>query len=129
MAIGRELRYMELLRMKSPWEMYCFKKINRAKRYASRVGVGAIQEISSAKNYYKADRTAVVTNNYFTDSAKELAKVNNVKLIDRDALYRLINKRAGIHQRRNKVRVLYRFYRMPYITSSYKKLKVKKIIA
>ena len=30
-------------------------KIIHAKRYASRVGVRAIQEISSAKDYYKAD--------------------------------------------------------------------------
>ena len=68
-------------------------KIIQAKRYASRVGVRAVQEISSAKNYYNADQTVVVTNNYFTDSAKKLAKINNVRLIDRNTLYKLINKR------------------------------------
>lgn len=63
----------------------------QAKRYSSRVGVRAVQEISTARSYYNADGAAVVTNNFFTDSAKELASFNNVKLIDRDELMHLIS--------------------------------------
>lgn len=58
----------------------------QAKRYTEKVGIKAVQEISSAKNYYGVDECWVITNNYFTAPAKNLADSNNVKLIDRDQL-------------------------------------------
>lgn len=58
----------------------------QAKRYKNKVGIKAVQEISSAKNYYKADEVWVITNNYFTQAAMNLAKANDVILIDRDKL-------------------------------------------
>jgi restriction system protein len=58
----------------------------QAKRYSNNVGVKAVQEVVSAKNYYSATDVWVVTNSYFTKAARELAKVNNVILIDRDML-------------------------------------------
>lgn len=64
------------------------KIVVQAKRYKKSVGVRAIQEIVSAKNYYKADACWVVTNNYFTEPAKKLAQVNDVRLINRDELIR-----------------------------------------
>lgn len=60
----------------------------QAKRYKNNVGVSAIQQIVAAKAYYKADKCIVITNHYFTKSAKKLARANNVKLIDRNNLYR-----------------------------------------
>ncbi|NER44825.1 restriction endonuclease, partial [Bacillus megaterium NBRC 15308 = ATCC 14581] len=41
------------------------------------------------KNYYKADEVWVITNNYFTQPAINLAYANNVILIDRDSLIQL----------------------------------------
>lgn len=69
------------------------RSIIQAKRYSQKVGIRAIQEISAAKKYYNADSTVVVTNNYFTKAAIELAEINDVLLINRDDLTRLISKR------------------------------------
>ncbi len=63
----------------------------QAKRYADKVGIKAIQEIVSAKDYYHADRTMVVTNNYFTDSAVNLAERCGVELWDRQTLINTFN--------------------------------------
>lgn len=68
------------------------KIIVQAKRYSKHVGVSAIQESFSAKSYYNANESWVVTNNYFTQQAKELSYKNGVKLIDRDRLIDLIIK-------------------------------------
>lgn len=66
------------------------KIIVQLKRYAKKVSVSAIQEIKTAENYYKASKAWVITNNYFTAPAKELAQANDIKLIDRDSLMQLI---------------------------------------
>lgn len=58
----------------------------QAKRYKKKVGLKAVQEIVSAKSHYNADECWVVTNNYFTEPAVNLAKSNNVVLIDRNLL-------------------------------------------
>lgn len=62
------------------------KIVVQAKRYKKKVGIKAVQEIVSAKTYYKAEESWVITNNYFTDPAKKLAAANNVNLINRDNL-------------------------------------------
>ncbi|MFS0658625.1 restriction endonuclease [Niallia alba] len=62
------------------------KIVVQAKRYKKKVGLKAVQEVVSAKNYYKADECWVITNNYFTAPAVKLAHSNNVLLIDRDVL-------------------------------------------
>jgi len=58
----------------------------QAKRYSKKVGVTAVQEVVTAKKYYDCKRAYVVTNNYYTKPAKELAKVNKVILYDREWL-------------------------------------------
>ena len=58
----------------------------QAKRYNSKVGITAVQEIVSAKRYYGADECWVITNNFFTAPALTLASSNDVNLIDRDKL-------------------------------------------
>lgn len=60
------------------------KTVVQAKRYNGKVGIKAIQEIVSGQKYYDAQKALVVTNSYFTDSAKDLAKKCNVILWDRD---------------------------------------------
>ena len=66
--------------------------IVQAKRYNNTVGVKAIQEAISAQSFYDAARSLVITNNYFTKNAKIMAAKCNVRLIDRDSLYKLIKK-------------------------------------
>lgn len=60
--------------------------IVQAKRYKKNVGIKAVQEIASAKSHYKADECWVITNSFFTSSAKNLAISNQVRLIDRNEL-------------------------------------------
>lgn len=69
----------------------CHKRIVvQVKRYKKKVGLKAVQEIVSAKDHYNADDCWVITNNYFTDLAVDLAKENNVVLIDRDVLMKWV---------------------------------------
>lgn len=58
----------------------------QAKRYKGKVGIKAVQEVYSAKGYYRADEAFVFTNSYFTSSAKKLAESIGVNLCDRDKL-------------------------------------------
>ncbi|WP_245828963.1 restriction endonuclease [Salipaludibacillus agaradhaerens] len=62
------------------------KIIVQAKRYKKNVGVKAVQEIASARNYYRADNCWVITNSFFTEQAKRLASSNQVRLVDRKQL-------------------------------------------
>ena len=50
------------------------------------VGNSAVQEIATARSYYKADSGLVITNSYFTKSACNLAESTQIKLIDRNSL-------------------------------------------
>ncbi|WBF54017.1 restriction endonuclease [Macrococcoides canis] len=58
----------------------------QAKRYKGKVGIKAVQEVYSAKGYYKADEAYVFTNSYFTSSARKLADALGVNLCDRNKL-------------------------------------------
>jgi HJR/Mrr/RecB family endonuclease len=58
----------------------------QAKCYSSNVSNKAIQEVVAGLKYYNCYKGIVVTNNYFTESAKSLAEVNNVILWDRNML-------------------------------------------
>ena len=66
------------------------KSIIQLKRYSQKVSVSAIQEITTAQNYYGIHNAWVITNNYFTKPAIELAKSNNIQLLDRDKLVDII---------------------------------------
>lgn len=58
----------------------------QTKSYNTPVGNHAIMEVVAGKNYYKANRCIVITNNIFTKSAKDLAFANGVELWDRKTL-------------------------------------------
>jgi hypothetical protein len=62
------------------------KIIIQSKRYKANVGNAAVQEVSSAVAFYKADEGWVITSSYFTESAVQLARSCSVKLIDRNQL-------------------------------------------
>lgn len=66
------------------------KVVIQAKRYKSKVGIKAVQEINSARDYYSAQEAWVITNNFFTLQAIKLAESTGVKLIDRNGLADLI---------------------------------------
>lgn len=83
------------------------KSVVQAKRYKNKVGNKAIQEIAAAVPQYDANQGIVVTNSEFTKAAKQLAKSNNIILVNRDKLNALINrytikKNEIIFENRNK---------------------------
>lgn len=58
----------------------------QCKRYSSDVGNKAVQEVFAGKSYYNCHVGVVLTNRYFTQSAKELAEKTQVFLWNRDIL-------------------------------------------
>lgn len=62
------------------------RMVIQAKNYSGSVGNSAVQQVISAKTFYSCDDAMVVTNSYFTKSAKELAESAMVRLIDRNEL-------------------------------------------
>ena len=70
------------------------KMVVQAKRYQSRVGIEAVQQILGAKGYYRANRAMVITNSQFTSAARKLASHNQVELWDRQDLKKLLKQMA-----------------------------------
>ena len=66
--------------------------IVQAKCYNHTVGVKAVQEIISARNHYKIYDAMVVTNNYFSREAENLAVESDVTLADRLVLEKMVRK-------------------------------------
>lgn len=58
----------------------------QAKCYSNTVGNSAIQEATAGKQFYNCSKIMVVTNNFFTSSAQQLALSNGVILWDRNML-------------------------------------------
>lgn len=53
----------------------------QCKRYSTPVGNSAVQEVYSGKEHYKADYAAVVSNQTYTKSARQLSGSTNVMLL------------------------------------------------
>lgn len=64
----------------------------QCKCYSSDIGNKAVQEVFAGKTFYECHIGIVLTNQYFTKSAKDLAKKNGVILWDREKLLELIEK-------------------------------------
>lgn len=62
----------------------------QCKKYSSPVGIKAVQEVLGSKTMNDCHVAVVLTNNTFTNSAKELANKNNVLLWDNNKLNELI---------------------------------------
>ena len=58
----------------------------QCKLYQGKVGNSAIQEAVAGKTYYGCDEAMVITNSYYYPGAIELARVNEVTLLDGDDL-------------------------------------------
>lgn len=96
--------------------------IVQSKCFSKTVGVKAVQEIIGARRHYGADDAVVVTNNYFSKEAQTLALENDVKLVDRDLLLRLVQKNNVYFERktislcavtddaRNQIEARYKFW-------------------
>ena len=63
----------------------------QCKCYASDIGNSAVQEAFSGKSFYKCHVGVVLTNRYFTRSAKQLAESNGILLWDRAYLQNLMS--------------------------------------
>lgn len=70
----------------------------QCKCYSDNIGNKAVQEAFSGKTFYHCHVASVLTNRFFTSSAKELAECNGVLLWDRDYLNALIEKSLTILQ-------------------------------
>jgi restriction system protein len=58
----------------------------QVKRYSKSVSRRAVSDAVGGKSYYKCNATMVVTNNFFTAGAKELARSAKCELVDRNQL-------------------------------------------
>jgi restriction system protein len=67
----------------------------QAKRWNRRVGIRAVQEVRSARDYYAADAAIVVTNGEFTKAARALAAKTEVALWNGSTLMRSLEGAAG----------------------------------
>ena len=68
-----------------------YKYVVQCKCYSNNVGNSAVQQVISARIMYKAQRAAVITNRFFTASAKRTAIAGNVILWDRNDLNQMAN--------------------------------------
>lgn len=67
----------------------------QVKRYSDKVTNKAVQEVAAGINHYKLQKGLVITSNYYTNSAKDLADSNNITLWDRDLLEIKIKEAFG----------------------------------
>jgi len=71
------------------------KLVLQAKRYKEKVGIKAVQEIVAAIKYYDANNGVVISNNFFTKNACNLAVKNDIELWDRNKLIEIMSKSNG----------------------------------
>ncbi|MDE6412309.1 MAG: restriction endonuclease [Eubacterium sp.] len=70
----------------------------QCKCYSSKLGNSPVQEAVAGKQYYKCDVGVVLTNNYFTENAKELANANGILLWDRTELAKMLQLEKSLLQ-------------------------------
>ncbi len=66
------------------------KYIIQTKRKENKIGVKAIHEILWEVRNYEANGAIIITNQYFTSSAKKLANTKDIQLVDRDELITML---------------------------------------
>lgn len=67
----------------------------QCKCYSGNLGNSPVQEVFAGKSMYNCTVAAVMTNQYFTDSAKALAEKNDVLLWDRNEIKRMMEVAAS----------------------------------
>jgi len=73
----------------------------QTKRFEGKVSLRAVQEIVASLKKYDARIGVVVSNSKYTKNARQLAKINDVVMINRNALLRLIDLSKMDKTRRN----------------------------
>lgn len=73
-------------------EKFGEKTVVQAKNYNGKLNNKCVQEVVASIKHYNADKGMVVTTNYFYKSAEDLAKSNNIDLVDREKLKKWIEK-------------------------------------
>ncbi len=68
------------------------RTVIQAKLYSDSVGNKAVQEVIAARSHFRCHAAKVVTNNYFTPSAQQLAESSDVQLIGRKELSQMIEE-------------------------------------
>ena len=63
----------------------------QCKRYNKTLGNSPIQEVFAGSKVYDCNAYAVMTNNYFSKGAKDLAKKTGVVLWDRDTIIEMLS--------------------------------------
>jgi HJR/Mrr/RecB family endonuclease len=61
--------------------------LNQADSYSKPLGDKAVQQAIAALSYYQDNKAVVITNNFLTRSAVELAKSANIELIPKQACF------------------------------------------
>jgi restriction system protein len=69
----------------------------QAKRYNNKVPRTAVSDAVAGMHHYGCNKAMVITNNYFSPGAIELAKSTGCILIDRDMLAKWINEYQGLN--------------------------------
>ncbi len=72
-------------------EEYNKKKIIQAKNKRSNVGNSAIQEVKAALDHYNGDKGIVICTSDYTNSARNLARTNDIELWDRSDLLEVLS--------------------------------------
>ncbi|MBQ2768053.1 MAG: restriction endonuclease [Clostridia bacterium] len=62
----------------------------QCKRYETKVGNDAVQQVYAAKKYYDKDIAVVITNSHYTEAAKMMAEQMSVRLWDRQTLEKFL---------------------------------------
>ncbi len=62
----------------------------QAKRWHNAVGIKSVQEVYGSLHVYNCTKALVVTSNFFTKQARNLAQSNSVELWDRNYLAKII---------------------------------------
>ena len=69
-----------------------YKIAIQVKHFRKKLTIKAIREAIKGYKYYDCDKMMIVTSAFFTDAAIKLAKMNNIELVDRNGLKKLIKK-------------------------------------
>lgn len=94
----------------------------QCKRYSQPVGNKAVQEVFAGKTFYRCHVGAVVTNNYFTQSAKDLARENGIVLWDKDFLDKHIDLKAENKIQKSPDSIIEKYY---YINEDFTTFSLK----
>ena len=70
----------------------CYKYAFQCKRYSKKIGPKPIGEVLRGMRMYNCSKGVVITNNYFTEQAKNEAKVCDVELWDRNKLISILKE-------------------------------------